>query len=204
MKPGATASQINAALAEGKNLLFTPGVYRLNQTINVTRADTVVLGLGLATVIPENGITALDVADVDGVKIAGILIDAGTVNSPTLMQVGQAGATARHTANPTSLHDVFFRIGGAAVGKATQSLVVNSSDVIGDHLWLWRGDHGSGIGWKTNTAATGLIVNGTDVTMYGSSSSTTSSTRSSGTATAGARTSSRTRCPTTRPTRRPG
>ncbi|MFE1545182.1 RICIN domain-containing protein [Streptomyces microflavus] len=167
VKPGATASQINAALAEGKNLLFTPGVYRLNQTINVTRADTVVLGLGLATVIPENGITALNVADVDGVKIAGILIDAGTVNSPTLMQVGQAGATARHTANPTSLHDVFFRIGGAAVGKATQSLVVNSSDVIGDHLWLWRGDHGSGIGWNTNTAATGLIVNGTDVTMYG-------------------------------------
>ncbi|MEU3057529.1 RICIN domain-containing protein [Streptomyces griseus] len=167
VKPGATATQINAALAEGKNLLVTPGVHRLNQTINVTRADTVVLGLGLATLVPENGITAMNVADVDGVKIAGLLIDAGTVNSPTLMQVGQPGATARHTANPTSLHDVFFRIGGAAVGKATQSLVVNSSDVIGDHLWLWRGDHGSGIGWNTNTAATGLVVNGTDVTMYG-------------------------------------
>ncbi|CAO0831533.1 RICIN domain-containing protein OS=Streptomyces microflavus OX=1919 GN=HUT09_29520 PE=4 SV=1 [Streptomyces microflavus] len=96
MKPGATASQINAALAEGKNLLFTPGVYRLNQTINVTRADTVVLGLGLATVIPENGITALNVADVDGVKIAGILIDAGTGQLPLpSLQVGQAGATAR-------------------------------------------------------------------------------------------------------------
>ncbi|RLV70635.1 hypothetical protein STAN_6164 [Streptomyces sp. CBMAI 2042] len=49
----------------------------------------------------ENGITALSVADVDGVKIAGILIDAGTVNSPTLMEVGQAGSGARHTADPT-------------------------------------------------------------------------------------------------------
>jgi hypothetical protein len=167
VKPGATATDINGALAQGKNLLFTPGVYHLNQTLNINRADTVVLGLGLATVIPDNGITAVNVADVDGVKIAGLLIDAGTTNSQTLMQVGPAGSTARHTADPTSLHDVFFRIGGAGVGKATQSLVVNSSDVIGDHMWLWRADHGSGVGWTSNTAANGLVVNGTNVTMYG-------------------------------------
>ncbi|MEU0180811.1 RICIN domain-containing protein [Streptomyces sp. NPDC006207] len=167
VKPGATATDINGALAQGKNLLFTPGVYHLNQTLNINRADTVVLGLGLATVIPDNGITAVNVADVDGVKIAGLLIDAGTTNSQTLMQVGPAGSSARHTADPTSLHDVFFRIGGAGVGKATQSLVVNSSDVIGDHMWLWRADHGSGVGWTSNTAANGLIVNGTNVTMYG-------------------------------------
>ncbi|MGW3245772.1 RICIN domain-containing protein [Streptomyces sp. NPDC001070] len=167
VKPGATATDINGALAQGKNLLFTPGVYHLDQTLNINRADTVVLGLGLATLVPDNGITAVSVADVDGVKIAGLLIDAGTSNSQTLMQVGPAGSTARHTADPTSLHDVFFRIGGAGVGKATQSLVVNSSDVIGDHMWLWRADHGSGVGWTSNTAANGLIVNGTNVTMYG-------------------------------------
>ncbi|MFJ4850479.1 RICIN domain-containing protein [Streptomyces sp. NPDC088733] len=167
VKPGATATDINGALAQGKNLLFTPGVYHLNQTLNINRADTVVLGLGLATIVPDNGITAVNVADVDGVKIAGLLIDAGTTNSQTLMQVGPAGSAARHTADPTSLHDVFFRIGGAGVGKATQSLVVNSSDVIGDHMWLWRADHGSGVGWTSNTATNGLIVNGTNVTMYG-------------------------------------
>ncbi|MFJ6567881.1 RICIN domain-containing protein [Streptomyces sp. NPDC091292] len=167
VKPGATATDINGALAQGKNLLFTPGVYHLNQTLNVNRADTVVLGLGLATLIPDNGITAMNVADVDGVKLAGLLIDAGTTNSQTLMNVGPAGSSARHTANPTSLHDVFFRIGGAGVGKATQSLVINSSDVIGDHMWLWRADHGSGVGWTSNTAATGLVVNGTNVTTYG-------------------------------------
>ncbi|WP_457028605.1 RICIN domain-containing protein [Kitasatospora sp. P5_F3] len=167
VKPGATAAQINAALGQGKHLLFTPGVYHLDQTLNVARAGTVVLGLGLATLIPDNGITAMTVADVDGVKIAGLLIDAGPVNSPVLMQIGPAGTAARHSADPTSLHDVFFRIGGAGVGKATQSLVVNSSDVIGDHMWIWRADHGSGVGWTSNTAATGLVVNGTDVTMYG-------------------------------------
>ncbi|WP_377273961.1 RICIN domain-containing protein [Peterkaempfera sp. SMS 1(5)a] len=167
VKPGATSADINGALAQGKNLLFTPGVYHLAQTITVTRPDTVVLGLGLATLVPDNGITAMTVADVDGVNIAGLLIDAGPVNSAVLMQVGPAGSTASHTADPTSLHDVFFRIGGAGVGKATQSLVVNSSNVIGDHMWLWRADHGSGVGWTSNTAANGLVVNGNDVTMYG-------------------------------------
>jgi Ricin-type beta-trefoil lectin domain len=166
-KPGDSAATINAALTAGKNLLFTPGVFHLSDTIRVTRADTVVLGLGLATLVPDNGITAMTVADVNGVKLAGLLIDAGTTNSAVLMQVGPSGSTADHSSDPTSLSDVFFRIGGAGIGKATQSLVVNSNNVIGDHMWLWRADHGSGVGWTSNTAATGLVVNGNNVTMYG-------------------------------------
>jgi ricin-type beta-trefoil lectin protein len=170
-KPGTSASAINAALASGKDLVFGPGVYHLSETIRVTRPDTVVLGLGLATLIPDNGITAMTVADVDGVKIAGLLIDAGPTNSSLLMEVGPAGAGANHSANPTSLNDVFFRVGGAVVGRATTNLVVNSDNVIGDHLWIWRGDHGdstgNGVGWTVNTSDTGLVVNGDDVTMYG-------------------------------------
>jgi Ricin-type beta-trefoil lectin domain len=167
VKPGATAAQINAALAAGQNLLVTPGVYHLDQTLKVTRPDTVVLGLGLATFVPDNGITAMTVADVDGVDIAGLLFDAGTTSSKSLLEVGPAGSTASHAADPTSLHDVCFRIGGAGVGKAATSLVVNSRNVIGDHMWIWRADHGSGVGWTSNTADTGLVVNGDDVTMYG-------------------------------------
>ncbi|MCM1973095.1 RICIN domain-containing protein [Streptomyces sp. G1] len=167
VKPGATAADINAALAVGKNLLVTPGVYHLDRTLQVNRANTVILGLGLATFVPDNGVTAMKVADVDGVKVAGVLFDAGTTNSPTLMEVGPPGASASHAANPTSLHDVYFRVGGAHVGRATTSLVVNSDHVIGDHTWIWRGDHGNGIGWNSNTGDTGLIVNGDNVTMYG-------------------------------------
>ncbi|WP_261720053.1 RICIN domain-containing protein [Streptomyces sp. FZ201] len=167
VKPGATAADINAALAAGKNLLVTPGVYHLDRTLQVNRANTVILGLGLATFVPDNGVTAMKVADVDGVKVAGVLFDAGTTNSPTLMEVGPPGASASHAANPTSLHDVYFRVGGAHVGRATTSLVVNSDHVIGDHTWIWRGDHGNGIGWNSNTGDTGLIVNGDNVTMYG-------------------------------------
>ncbi|MFE9987420.1 RICIN domain-containing protein [Streptomyces sp. NPDC005381] len=167
VKPGATAAQLNDALAQGKNLLVTPGVYHLDQTLKVTRPDTVVLGLGLATLIPDNGVTAMTVADVDGVQLAGLLIDAGTTNSAQLLEMGPSGSSADHAGDPSSLHDVFFRIGGAGVGKATTSLTINSDDVIGDHLWLWRADHGSGVGWTSNTADTGLVVNGDDVTMYG-------------------------------------
>ncbi|MFF4894875.1 RICIN domain-containing protein [Streptomyces sp. NPDC001068] len=167
VKPGATASQINAALAAGKNLLVTPGVYHLDQTLQVNRADTVVLGLGLATFVPDNGVTAMKVADVDGVQIAGLLFDAGTTNSSTMVEVGPSGSSASHAADPTALHDVYFRVGGAGVGKATTSLVVNSDNVIGDHMWIWRADHGSGVGWTSNTADTGLVVNGDDVSMYG-------------------------------------
>ncbi|WP_245785971.1 RICIN domain-containing protein [Lentzea albida] len=166
-KPGTSAATMNAQLAAGKHLLLTPGIHQVTEPIRVTRPDSVVMGLGLATVMPTNGNMALDVADVDGVKIAGLLIDAAPTNSPLLAQIGAPGSNANHAANPTSLHDVYVRIGGSAVGRATTSLVVNSHNVIGDHLWLWRGDHSYGVGWDVNTADTGLIVNGNNVTMYG-------------------------------------
>jgi hypothetical protein len=167
VKPGATAATINAALAQGLNLLFTPGVYHLDQTINVTRANTVVLGLGLATLVPDNGIDAMHVADVDGVRLAGFLIDAGRSNSDTLLQIGPSGSSADHAANPTTMQDVFVRIGGAGPGLATNSVVVNSDDVVIDHTWLWRADHGEGVGWDTNRADYGLVVNGDDVLATG-------------------------------------
>jgi hypothetical protein len=167
VKPGATAADINAALVAGQDLLVTPGVYHLDQTINITRADTVVLGLGLATFINDNGVVAMKVADVDGVKIAGILFDAGETNAPVLLEVGPPGSSASHASNPTELSDVFARVGGAIAGKVTVAVTINSNDVIVDHTWLWRADHGLGVGWTVNTSDNGLIVNGNNVTIYG-------------------------------------
>jgi hypothetical protein len=166
VQPGDPASRINQALAQGLNLFFPPGVYHVNQTITVTRPNTVVLGIGYPTIVPDNGVAAMSVADVDGVKLAGLLFDAGTVTSPVLLQVGPAGSNASHAGNPTSIQDVFFRIGGAGPGSATNSLVVNSNDTLIDHIWAWRADHGSGVGWTVNTADTGLIVNGANVMAY--------------------------------------
>jgi len=166
-KPTDSAHAINVALARGQNLIFTPGVYHLDRTIEVKRPDTVVLGLGFPTLVPDTGAKAMSVADVEGVKIAGLLFDAGAVNSPVLLQVGARHAHKSDPADPTSIQDVFFRIGGAGVGKATTSLVVNSDNVLLDDIWAWRADHGNGVGWTLNTADTGVIVNGDDVTAYG-------------------------------------
>ncbi|MFI7287407.1 coagulation factor 5/8 type domain-containing protein [Streptomyces anulatus] len=167
VKEGADAATINAAVEQGLHLLFTPGVYHIDETINIDRADTVALGLGLATIIPDNGVTAIKVGDVSGVKLAGLLVDAGPVNSETLIEVGPENASADHSADPTSLQDVFVRIGGAGPGKATTSIVVNSDDTIIDHTWVWRADHGEGWGWETNRADYGVRVNGDDVLATG-------------------------------------
>ncbi|WP_407840576.1 discoidin domain-containing protein [Streptomyces sp. DSM 116496] len=167
VKPGTTAATMNQALAQGLHLLFTPGVYHVDQTIQVNRADTVVLGLGLATIIPDNGVTAMKVGDVDGVKLAGFLVDAGQVNSPTLLEVGPAGTTTDHAANPTTVQDVFIRVGGAGAGKATVGMVINNHDTIVDHTWIWRADHGDGVGWETNRSDYGFRVNGDDVLATG-------------------------------------
>ncbi|MFZ3554881.1 coagulation factor 5/8 type domain-containing protein [Streptomyces sp. BH055] len=166
-QPGASASTLNAALDQGLNLLLTPGIYHLDAPIQVDRAGTVVLGLGYATLVPDGGVTALKVADVDGVRLAGFLVDAGTVNSPTLIEIGPQGASADHSADPITMQDVFVRIGGAGAGKATTSLVVNARHTIVDHTWVWRADHGEGVGWDTNRADYGVVVNGDDVLMTG-------------------------------------
>jgi hypothetical protein len=133
----------------------------------VKRADTVVLGLGFPTLVPTNGQATMTVADVPGVKLSGLLFDAGPSNSPVLLQVGTKNAHKSDADDPTTLSDVFFRIGGATPGKATTSLIVNSDEVLLDDIWAWRADHGNGVGWTQNTADTGLIVNGDDVTAYG-------------------------------------
>jgi hypothetical protein len=167
-QPTDSAATINDALGSGRDLILTPGIYHLNQSIEVTRPDTVVLGLGFPTLIPENGIVPMSVASAKGILISGMIFDAGATNSPTLLLVGNGHGGSDHDASdPTALQDVFFRIGGAEPGSATNSLVVNSDNVILDDIWAWRADHGNGVGWNNNTADTGVIVNGNNVTAYG-------------------------------------
>jgi Malectin domain/Fibronectin type III domain len=166
--PSSTLAQINSALASGKNLILTPGIYKYSGSINVVNPNTVVLGLGYATLVPQSGTAAITVADVDGVQLAGLLIDAGPVNSPVLLQVGVAGGSrVSHQSDPTSLNDVFFRVGGATAGMATTCLEVDSDNVILDDSWIWRADHGTGVGWTSNVSDHGLVVNGDDVTALG-------------------------------------
>ncbi|MFF9850406.1 discoidin domain-containing protein [Streptomyces litmocidini] len=167
VRPGTTAATVNQALDQGLHLLFTPGVYHVDRTITVNRPGTIVLGLGLATIVPDNGVTAMRVADVDGVRLAGFLIDAGQITSPALLEVGPQNASADHAADPTTVQDVYFRVGGAGPGRATVAMAVNNDDTIVDHTWVWRADHGEGVGWETNRADYGVRVYGDDVLATG-------------------------------------
>jgi hypothetical protein len=162
-----SAATINAQLAQGKDLLFTPGIYDLSEPIRVTRPDTVVMGLGFASLHPTQGTAAMTSADADGIEIAGLLFDAGPVQSPVLLEIGSKGSHGDHTRNPITLHDVFFRVGGAGVGRTEGNLRINSNDTIVDHTWIWRADHGAEVGWTKNLSANGLVVNGNHVTIYG-------------------------------------
>lgn len=202
-----TAESINSALEAGKNVLFTPGVYPIDRPIRVTRADTVVLGIGYPTLVAQAGTTVLRVANVGGVKIAGVMIDAGEMESRELIEIGDTGRSEHQSTmpeslstapeggrvdgemklgssphsnagqretdlrpsaeNPICLWDIFCRAGGMANGRCRVMMMVNASHVVAENLWLWRADHGAGAAWDSNRNATGLVVNGDDVTMYG-------------------------------------
>ena len=170
VKPGTSAETMNEQLDAGKHLFITPGKYELSEPLHVKRENTIILGTGFSTLAPAaaNNETAILIDDVPGVTIASVFLDA-LYNSRTLIQVGPKGADKNFSENPTLLADVFVRAGGTKSGNTNVdiSMEINSSDVIGDHFWLWRADHGSGVGWNTNTSKNGLVVNGDYVTIYG-------------------------------------
>lgn len=161
------ASTINQALAAGKHLLLTPGIYELEEAMVVENPNTVVLGLGLPTLVPTRGNAAITTLDEEGIVIAGVMVDAGRQRSEVLIRIGQEASEKSHAGNPISLHDLYCRVGGAIAGTAGTCLEINADHVIGDHFWLWRADHGQGADWEINKSDHGLVVNGDDVTIYG-------------------------------------
>ena len=164
---GDSAKTVNAALAAGKNVLFTPGVYHVEEPIRVTRPGTIVLGIGEATLVPENGDAALRCADADGIVIAGLVFDAERA-SKRFVVVGEGKSSVRHSQSPIFLIDLVYRVGGTGKpGKTEVCLEVNSNDAVIDHTWVWRADHGDHTGWTANTSKNGILVNGDGVTGFG-------------------------------------
>lgn len=165
-----TAETMNQALAEGKNLFLTPGIYDLDQPLFVEHENTIVLGCGLATLRAVQGNACMQTADVPGLKIAGLLFDAGTKESENLLVVGDGNKTdTDEQTDYIALSDLFFRVGGTDAempAKVKRCVTINSSRVVGDNFWVWRADHGDGVAWDENTADEGIVINGDDVFMY--------------------------------------
>ena len=161
------ATTINSALRKGKNILFTPGIYPIGQCLKVTRPNTIIMGIGLTTLQSTNGNAIMELSDADNMTVCGLLMDAGLKPSETLFRIGESKKGKTHAKNPTFIFDVNFRVGGPLEGSTSSCMIINSKNVYVDNTWLWRADHGNGVGWDKNKCANGLIVNGDNVTIYG-------------------------------------
>jgi hypothetical protein len=171
-----TAESLNTKLQEGLHLVLSPGIYKLTEPLRLRHKNQVLLGLGLATLVAENGDAAIEVGSVDGARVAGVLLDAGAEDhqTKTLLRWGPAGSKkySGSAANPGFLHDVFFRGGGPVLSgvAAEVMLEINADHVHGDDLWLWRADHGpggKGVVDGQNPSQVGIRVNGDSVLMSG-------------------------------------
>ena len=171
---------LNEALDKIGRILFVPGHYVLDEPLQVNNAHSVILGMGYATLeISNTNITAAIITkDVENVRIANILIEAGYY-SKNMMVIGEGQKNENFEQNPIVLSDLFFRIGGVSNihTETDTALIINSDYVIGDNFWIWRADHSRGIAWKDyvddegekvygNPAETGILVNGDYVICY--------------------------------------
>jgi len=168
-----TVDTINKKLASGLHLVFQPGRYDLDAPIEIKNKNTVVMGIGQATLISTNGNAVIDVANVDGVRISGLLLQAGAKKSDTLLKWGHSQIKyAGDASNPGAMHDVNARVGGENCHGSMQTdkmVQINSGFVIIDGSWLWRADHDScgEVYNLKNPVPNGLQVNGDNVTAYG-------------------------------------
>ena len=127
---------VQGALDSGLDLVVSPGVYRLGKTLGVRHGGTVVLGLGMATLVaPQDGSPAIRVEGrTPGVRIAGLILEASVQSSypsaegsepeSALLIWGDdrdpTGAAAPYRPDPGDprdpgvVSDVFCRVGGTA------------------------------------------------------------------------------------------
>jgi len=176
-QPGVSAEQINSKILSGLHVVFSPGIYRLEQPIRVDVSGAVLLGLGFATLIPTFGPEPIvQIGDVPGVRVAGLLLQAGgeALRSGALLQWGTPGHFPGSREQPGFIHDLIARAGGPdqEAVAADYFVQINSGWVVGDNLWLWKADHcvenvDDAYCVYPIHVGTALEVNGDNVHMYG-------------------------------------
>lgn len=166
-----TADSINLALAAGYHVVMAPGIFQLDSPLQIVYDNQVILGLGLATLVSANGNAVVEVADVDGARVAGLLLEAGPYATEVLLQWGTGSGYGGDASNPGVMSDIFARVGGPETYEvyAETMVKVTQGNVIGDNMWLWRADHDVQglVTDSANPSKHGLVVDADDVTMYG-------------------------------------
>ncbi|MBX3719967.1 MAG: hypothetical protein KF898_10000 [Parachlamydiales bacterium] len=171
-----TAATINQQIEAGYHVILTPGTYNLTDPIQINKPDIVVLGIGFPIIISSTGKPCIVVGSVSGVRVGGVLLQAGPSTNPvtpTLLQWGPVGGDQSITSG--FLYDCFCRTGRFSGNpnepfNQTELMVqINSDKIVCDNLWLWRADHDSqGLVYnEDNYCNTAMQVNGNNVTAYG-------------------------------------
>jgi len=175
-----SASTINGKIASGLHVVLTGGMYDLSEPIRVTRSNVVILGIGFPTLRSTNGNALIEVEDnLEGVRISGILLEAGKTTSPHLLQFGRTQGIG---SGYNFLYDIFARVGGPnnqdVDPQSTDVMMkIQSNQVVMDYVWLWRADHDAKSGgahnnWNyrvrdgNNAVDVALQVNGDEVYGY--------------------------------------
>jgi len=147
------AEKINGALQTGKDIVLSPGMYYLSESLTIQADNQVILGLGLATLVaPVNGSPCVKVpTEKEGARIAGIMLEASKLENDSpgvvacFIEWGDEGVVdAGNANNPGVLTDIFARVGGSNLDRSVSTDVmirIHSANVYGDNLWLWRADH---------------------------------------------------------------
>ena len=178
--PSDSVKRINYMIKKGYHIILTPGIYYLPDSIKIDRDDICILGIGYPTLVASSGKPCIKVKAEKGVRVAGILLQAGFKPTKTLLRWGKRGSNLPGTGSSDSFHsygflyDCFARVGGPTNSRicpvsADTMVEINSSNVVADNCWLWRADHDVGgiVVDGNNPCNTALRVNGDHVTMYG-------------------------------------
>jgi hypothetical protein len=173
--PTDSAATITSRIDEGYHIILTPGIYSLDDSIKINTEGLCLLGIGFPTLISTKGQPCITVGAASGIRIGGVLLEAGAVPAnggatPVLLQWGAIGD------NPTNgfLYDCYTRVGGHTHSKESQvaadlMVQINSANIVCDNLWLWRADHDIGglVENGDNPCNIGFQVNGNNVSVYG-------------------------------------
>jgi len=192
--PADTADFINNYLAQPPSagqtfraVILTPGTYSFASQIQITQPNTVLLGIGFPTLIAPIGKPCIVVDPVDGVRIGGIIVQAGRSpgKNTSLLQWGSAVDEGPNSfVRSGYLYDFCARVGrfdnqDPTYNSSPQLIAILSASVVCDNVWAWRADLDAFGSIDTNTPVprktclTGIYVAGEDVTMYGMASENT-------------------------------
>ena len=127
----------------------------------------------MATLISNTGKPCIEVGNVEGVRVAGVLLQAGGHRASSLLKWGTS-KNSGSSSNPGVASDVFARVGGRnnpyhGQTSADSMFEINSGNVIIDNTWLWRADHdvAGSVKNSMNPVTSGIVVNGDNVIAYG-------------------------------------